>query len=83
MNIGFENGEALIGEAHAVDDGFVFRIAEDAGLWVAVLWFWGDGAGFGETEIHFQDGCYDFGVFIEARSKADGVFESEAEKFLL
>ncbi len=70
---------AFIVEAIAIDDGAVFYQAEGARARIAGLRARRQRADFDEAEAEAEHRVGNFGVFIEARRKADWIWKIEAE----
>src|SRR5579863_8078514 len=74
-----EGVEAVIVEAHAVDDGLVWFKAEQTWAWVAGLRPRCDGAGFDEAEAEPHERGDGDGVLVEAGGQTDRIGEALAE----
>ena len=74
---------ALVVYAHTVDYGLVLGQSEAAGLGVAVLRLWREGAYFYEREAEIGQVVVHIAVLVETCSKADGVLEGNSEQLAL
>lgn len=72
---------AIVVESEAVDDGFVFDKAVEAGFGVARLALESHGSDFDMAETEGWNSSPAFGVFVESRCKTDTVGESDTEEF--